>query len=193
VKVGGTELSREACGEGYKYTYTLDASTTKLLESIELVGSKTETIALYEKPSTRAIDMHGSGFNVTASNGSEYKVSGTGYAFTIRSNNASAFFLPQIKFNGLPSSFQVIELDVTNTTDEAVSMKLKIVSTDGISVSKDIGLTANTSRTTEVLNELSEGSEIASISIVFENQKEVDGEFITIGERTIEISGMRIK
>ena len=193
VKVGGQELEREACGEGYKYTYTLDASTTKLLESIELVGSKTETITLYEKPTTQAIDMHGEGFGVTASNGSERTVSGTGYAFTIRSNAANEFFLPQIKFTGFPNNFQVIELDVTNTTDEAVAMKLKIVSTDGISVSKDIGLTANTSRTIEVLNELSEGSQIASICIVFENQKEVDGEFIIIGERTIEISGIRIK
>ncbi|MBR4942855.1 MAG: DUF4091 domain-containing protein, partial [Clostridia bacterium] len=194
VKVGGKALEGEVCGNGYKYTYTLDASANKLLESVELVnGGKTETIALYEKTSTQAVDMTASDFGVTVSQGSEYVASGTGYAFTVRSDESDEYFIPNIKFTTLPNDFDVIELDLKNTTDTAVKMKLKITSTEGISVTKEIGLTANTARTIEVYNELSDGSKIDVVSITFENQKEVNGSFETIGDRTLEIMGIRIK
>lgn len=194
VKVGGKVLEGVACGDGYKYTYELDASTSSLLESVELVkSSKAETIVLYEKTSTKAVDMTASGFGVSVSTGSEYTAKDTGYAFTMRSNEQDDYFIPQIKFTSVPETFQVIELDLHNTTDEAVKMTLKVTSADGISVSKQIGLTANTTRTVEVLNELSSGKKVASISITFENKREVNGEFIMIGDRTVEIMGMRVR
>ena len=87
----------------------------------------------------------------------------------------------------------MIELDLNNTTDEAVKMKLKITSASGISVTKEIGLTANTARTVEVYNALSAGSKVASISIVFENRTLVNGKWESINDRTIEIMGMRVK
>lgn len=194
VKVGGKVLEGVVCGNGYKYTYELDASTSSLLESVELVkGSKAQAIALYEKTSTKVVDMTASEFSVSVSSGSEYVAKDTGYAFTMRSNAEDDYFIPQIKFTDIPETFQVIELDLHNTTNEAVKMKLKITSTDGISVTKEIGLTKNTVRTIEVLNELSNSKKVASISITFENKKEVNGAFIMIGERTLEIMGMRIR
>ena len=194
VKVAGKSLVREACGSGYKYTYTMDASKDSLLQIVELVkGNQTQTIELYEKSSSKAIDMTASDFGVTVTSGSEYVASATGYNFTIRSDENNEYFIPQIKFTGLPQTFQVIELDLNNTTDVAVTMKLKIVSTSGIAVTKSIGLTANTARTIEVFNELSDGSKVASVSITFENQKEVNGKFEKVDDRTLEILGMRIR
>ena len=194
VKVDGKALDGVVCGGGYKYTYEFDASVDSLLESVELVkDGKSETIALYEKTSSKAIDMTASNFGVTVTAGSEYVQSGTGYNFTICGNLSNDYFIPSIKFSTVPDTFQVIELDLKNTTNEAVVMKLKITATDGISVTKEIGLTANTERTIEVLNELASGKKVGSVSITFENKKEVNGEFILIGERTIEIAGMRIR
>jgi len=195
LKVDGQALTPTTCGEGYKYTYTLDASTKSLLSSVELVkGETTKTIELYEKASTKAIDLTSSEVNVTVSDNSSYQAKDTGYAFTIKSDANNEYFIPQIKFtSGVPNTFQVIELDVKNTKNEAVKMKLKITSTSGISVTKEIGLTANTARTVEVYNALSAGSKVASISIVFENQTLVDGNFEMINDRTIEIMGMRVK
>lgn len=193
LKIGGTALIGEPCGDGYKYTYTINAAKSKLLGSVELVkGGAAQTIALYENTDAKALDMTASDFAVSVTEGSEYTAKGTGYAFTIRSNEANEYFIPQITFTSIPDTFQVIELDLCNTTDVAVKMTLKITA-DGISVSKEIGLTANTTRTVEVLNSLSNGKKIEKISITFENQREVNGEFEMIGERTVEIMGMRIR
>ena len=62
-----------------------------------------------------------------------------------------------------------------------------------LSRAKEIGLTANTARTVEVLNELADGSKIASVCITFENQQEVNGSFVMIEDRTIQVLGMRIR
>ena len=193
VELDGVDVSREACGDGFKYTCTIDA-TNGLLESVKLVkGGNAETIALYEKTTEKAIDLTSEDVKVSVTAGSSMQASETGYSFKIRGNAFNDYFIPNIKFTGVPKQFDVIELDVSNTTNEAVKMKLKITSTSGVSVSKEIGLTANTSRTVEVWNALADGSEIESISIVFENKKESNGIFDLIGERTIEIKGMRIR
>ena len=194
VKVNGNVLAQEACGNGCKSTYVVDASKNNLLESVELVkDGQTQTIALYEKSSSKAIDMTASDFGVTVTSGSELTANETGFDFLIRSDALNEYFIPQIKFTTLPETFQVIELDLNNTTDTAVKMKLKIISTSGISVTKEIGLTANTARTVEVLNELADGSKIASVCITFENQQEVNGSFVMIEDRTIQVLGMRIR
>ena len=194
VKVNGTVLNREASGEGYKYSYTMNA-TNGLLHEIELVkdGATVETIALYEKPTERAIDMEAEDFAVSVSDGSTMERKDTGYAFTINSNATNDYFIPQIKFTSLPKTFDVIELDLANTTNESVKMTLKIVSTGGIAYTKEIGLTANTSHTIEVWNGLSDGSKVASVNITFENKVKVGSVFLPLGPRTVEITGIRLR
>ena len=193
VKVGDTVLDRVACGEGYKYSYTMDA-TNGLLEEIELVknGVTVETIALYEKSTERAVDMQADDFGVSVSEGSTMTQKDTGYAFAINSN-LDDYFIPQIKFTSLPKTFDVIELDLANTTNEDVKMTLKIVSTGGIAYTKEIGLTANTSCTVEVWNGLADGSKVASVNIAFENKVKVGSVFLPLGERTVEIMGIRLR
>lgn len=194
VKVGTTVLDRVACGNGYKYSYTMDA-TNGLLEDVELVknGVTVETIALYEKPTERAVDMQANDFGVTVSDGSTMTQKDTGYAFTINSNANDDYFIPQIQFTSLPKTFDVIELDLANTTNQDVKMTLKIVSTGGIAFTKEIGLTANTSRTIEVWNGLAEGSRVGSVNIVFENKVKVGTIFVPLGERTVEVMGIRLR
>ena len=193
VKVNGTALSRVACGSGYKYSYTMDA-TNGLLEDVELVknGVTIETIALYEKSTERAVDMQAEGFGVKVSAGSTMTQKDTGYAFAINSN-LDDYFIPQIKFTSLPKTFDVIELDLANTTNQDVKMTLKIVSTGGIAFTKEIGLTANTSRTIEVWNGLAEGSRVESVNIAFENKVKVGPIFVPLGERTVEVMGIRLR
>ena len=193
VKVNGTALSRVACGNGYKYSYTMDA-TNGLLEDVELVknGVTVDTIALYEKSTERAVDMQANDFGVTVSDGSTMTQKDTGYAFAINSN-LDDYFIPQIKFTSLPKTFDVIELDLANTTNQDVKMTLKIVSTGGIAFTKEIGLTANTSRTIEVWNGLAEGSRVESVNIAFENKVKVGSIFVPLGERTVEVMGIRLR
>ena len=193
VRANGIMLDRVACGNGYKYTYTMDA-TNGLLQEVELVkGSETvETIALYEKESERSVDMHAEDFAVSVSEGGSMEKKGTGYAFTINSS-FDENFIPQIKFTSLPKTFNVIEIDLANTTNDAVKMTMKIVSTNGIAFTKEIGLAANTSRTVEVWNGLSSGSKVASVNIAFVNQEKVGPIFLPLATRTVEITGIRLR
>ena len=194
VKVNGTVLEPVASGSGYKYSYTMDA-TNGLLNEIELVkdGATVKTVALYEKSTERTVDMHASDFGVSVSEGSTLMQKGTGYAFTINSNANDDYFIPQIRFTSLPNTFEVIELDLANTTDEAVQMTLKIVSTSGVAYTKEIGLTANTSSRIEVWNGLSDGSKVASVNITFTNKVKSGSTFIPLGSRTVEIMGIRLR
>ena len=194
VKVGATVLDRVASGNGYTYSYTMDA-TNGLLEEIELVkdGATVEKIALYEKSTERAVDMYADDFAVTVSDGSTATKKDTGYAFEINSSILKPTFIPRITFTGLPKTFNVIELDLSNTTDKAVKMTLKIVSTGGIAFSKEIGLTANTSATVEVWNGLSEGSKVKEVRIDFVNGEGTGLSFRPLGKRTVEIMGIRLR
>ena len=194
VKVNGVVLEREACGEGYKYAYTMDA-TNGLLNDVELVknGATVEKISLYEKSTEHTVDMQAEDFKVSVSKGSTMTAKDTGYEFTINSNAADDYFTPQIQFTSLPKTFDVIELDLTNTTNEAVKMTLKIVSTSGIAYTKEIGLTANTSAKIEVWNGLSDGSKVASVNIAFVNKIKVGAFFLPLGPRTVEIMGIRLR
>ena len=115
------------------------------------------------------------------------------FNFVIKSNENDQYFLPQIKFTGVPSKFKVVEMDIANTTDVPVSMYLRISYTDGTSEMKDIGLTENTARTVEVLSRTKTEKEIAYIAIRFDNTKEVDGNIEVIGDRTITVSGIRVR
>ena len=193
VKVGSTVLDRVACGSGYKYTYTMDA-TNGVLEEVELVkdGVTVETIALYEKTTERSVDMHADDFKVTVSDGSTATKKDTGYVFTINSLLIPKK-IPRITLKGLPDTFEVIELDLANNTDRAVKMTLKIVSTDGIAFSKEIGLTANTSSKIEVWNGLSEDSEVSAIFIDFVNGEGTEANFKPYSTRHIEIMGIRLR
>lgn len=194
VKVGDKVLESTASGEGLKHTYTIDASTTAVLESVELVKDGQSTVMdLYEVSTEKAVDMHASDFKVQVSTGSEVTKDGNNFNFVVRSNESDQYFLPQIKFTGVPSKFKVVEIDIENTTDVAVDMYLRICYTDGTSEMKDIGLTENTARTVEVLSRTKTEKEISYIAIRFDNTKEVDGNIEVIGDRTITVSGIRVR
>ena len=194
IKVNGNVISSVASGEGLKHTFEMDASINAPLSSVQLVkDGESTTMELFEQQEKRALDMTASTFNVSVSEGSTMAQVGTGYRFTIKSSEVVEYFIPSIKFETVPETFNVIELDLVNNTDELVNMTLRIVDTNGIAYSADIGLTANTARMVEVINGLSEGRKVASVSIRFENRKEVDGEFVTIKDRLIEVNGIRVK
>jgi len=194
VKVGENLLTSSESGSGLKHTYTIDASTTSVLASIELIkGGQSKTVELYEVQSERAIDMNAEGFTVSVSEGSSFTNNGNVFDFTIKSNADDDYFLPQIKFTGLPSRFNVIELDIENKTDELVEMDLRITYSNGVSETKDIGLTANTSRSVEVLLRSLKDRTISSVSIRFKNKVDVNGNFVAVKDRDIVISGMRVR
>ena len=194
VKVGGTVLNTSASGSGLKHAYTMDASTTSVLSSIELVkDGQSKTIELYEVQSERAIDMTADNFTVSVSEGSTFTKNDNVFDFTIKSNGDDDYFLPMIKFTGVPSRFNVIELDLENLTDELVEMELRISYSTGVSETKDIGLTANTARMVEVLCRSLKDRTISSVSIRFKNKVEVGGEFVPVKDRNIKISGMRVR
>jgi ABC-type transport system involved in cytochrome bd biosynthesis fused ATPase/permease subunit len=84
-------------------------------------------------------------------------------------------------------------MDLENNTDEATMMKLRIVYTDGMSETKDIGLTANTAKMIEVLGRSGEGKKIASVEIRFENTKTVDGIKVPVDTRRVSVKGIRVR
>lgn len=194
VKVDGKVLTSKESGNGLKHTYTIDASNTAVLESVELVKDGQSTVMdLYEVSTEKAVDMLAEDFKVEVSKGSEVSNDGINFNFVVRSDNNDDYFIPQIKFTGLPSKFKVVEVDIKNTTDEAVKMYLRINYTDGTSEQKDIGLTANTYRTVEMLSRTKTEKQIASIAIRFENKTDVDGSLVVLGDRTITVSGIRVR
>ena len=73
-------------------------------------------------------------------------------------------------------------------------MKLRIVYTDGSNETKDIGLTANTAKSVEVLSRKGSGKKIDSVQIRFENlTKDEYGSDVPIANRYISIKGMRVR
>ena len=106
---------------------------------------------LNEVSTERAVDMQAENFKVELSVGGEYAVEGTNFNFTIRSSATIKNFIPKIKFTGIPEDFNVIEVDVKNTTNEAVKMYLRINYADGTFEMKDAVLTENTFATLELL------------------------------------------
>ena len=194
IKVNGNVIENAVSGQGLKHTYTIDASKTAVLSSIELVkdGNST-TVELYEISTERAVDMQADSFKVEVSEGSEVAVDGNDFNFVVRSNEENDFFIPQIKFTGVPTDFNVIEVDIENKTNEAVMMYLRINYANGSSEMKDIGLTENTARTVEVLCRSKKDKKIASVAIRFENKKEVNGVLEMINDRTITVSGIRVR
>lgn len=193
VKVNGTTLPSAVSGQGLVHTYTMDASQGALA-SVELVkGNEVTKIDLYEVATERAVDMTVGTFSVAVTKGSALAKTATGYDFTIVSNPSDRLFVPKITFKGLPESFRIIEMDLENNTDEATMMKLRIVYTDGMSETKDIGLTANTAKMIEVLGRSGEGKKIASVEIRFENTKTVDGIKVPVDTRRVSVKGIRVR
>ena len=189
VRVNGTQLNREVSGQGYKYTYTMNA-TDGLLEEVQLYknGVLVETIELYEKPTDYTVDMQASNFNITLSAGSTKVAKDTGYEFSMVGNPSDDYFIPSIKFSSVPKNFTVIEMDLANTSSQPVKMTLKIVSTGGTAFTKEIGLTAGTSCAVEVWNGLKSSSKVDFVQIAFANAE------FEVGEtKTVEIMGVRFR
>ena len=194
VKVNGQVVASTVSGQGLKHTYTMDASVQDVLSSIELVKDNQITkVDLYEVSTEKAVDMTANTFGVLVTAGSSVTKTATGYDFTIVSKASDRLFIPKITFTGLPKTFKVIELDLENNTDEATMMKLRIVYTDGMSETKDIGLTANTAKMIEVLSRNGEGKKIQSVEIRFENTVTINGIKVPIGARSISVKGMRVR
>ena len=84
-------------------------------------------------------------------------------------------------------------MDLENNTNEATKMNLKIVYTDGMSETKDIGLTENTSKMIEVLLRSGEGRKVQSVEIRFKNTVTINGEEVAVGNRYVSVKGMRVR
>ena len=194
VKVNGQVLPSAVSGQGLKHTYEMNASAQNALTSVELVKDNQITkVDLYEVATERAVDLTASTVNVTVTDGSTKTNNATGYDFTIVSKAESRLFVPKITFTGLPTSFKVIEMDLENNTNEATKMNLKIVYTDGMSETKDIGLTENTSKMIEVLLRSGEGRKVQSVEIRFENTVTIDGVRVPVGTRYVSVKGIRVR
>lgn len=192
VKVNGQAISSQISGQGLKHTITIDATTNSPITSVQVVkdGSST-TKVLYESQTKKTVDIMAESFKITMSAGSSYSAidGGYGYNFVIKSG-ITDIFIPQIKLSGLPSNFKVIELDIKNNTDEATAMYLRIVYKNGSSEMKDIGLTADTFRTVEVLSRSKSGSPIDYVQIRFDNR---DENMQPIKDRHITLTGIRVR
>ncbi len=191
VKVNGTVLNSTTSGQGLKSTYAVDASTNKLLSSVQIVkDGRTETMELYELSTEKAVDIMAESFKVEVTAGSSFVKTESGYNFAINSNPTISYFIPSITFTGLPKEFKTIEVDVENTTDKPVAMYLRIVYTDGMSETKDVGLTANTFRTVEVMKRAKGNRRVEKVQIRFDNLGEGNA---LLGERTVSITGIRVR
>ena len=178
VKVGDVVLERVQSGEGLKHTYTIDASTTAVLQSVELVKDGQSTIMnLYEVSSEQAIDMHSESFGIEVTGGT-YTVDGNNFNFRSTDINKTT----EIKITGVPERLKVLEIDLENTTSEPLNITCRLLFTDGQFEDRDIGLTKNTYRTVEVLRR--KNKKVASIVIKFEK---------TASIKTVTISGIRVR
>lgn len=199
ISVGGNELTGKASGSGKVYTYSVDLTKDTVLSSVAVTSAdSTRTVVLYDDAGTKAIEVVGdNGLNYAVSEGSTAVVGEKEVTFTIKSKMGrtpveTMRFVPQLSF-ALNQDLRTIELDLENTEDETVVMTLVLIGEDGSNCTADISLTANTKYTVEMLNQLADGVKIASVQIRFVNG-ELEGEKINlIADRTIKLSGIRIK
>jgi hypothetical protein len=199
IKVGDSVLSGVASGSGKVFTYTVDLTKDSLLSSVVVSSANSSrTITLYDDAGTKAIEVVGDNaitFGVTQ--GSTVAKGNEEVTFTIKSKGGNSAveamrFVPKVSFS-LKEEVRTIELDLENTEDETVMMTLVIIGEDGSSCTADIALTANAKHTVEVLNRLADGVKVASIEIRFVNG-ELNGDEVTLlADRTIKLSGIRIK
>ena len=199
VKVNGNELQGVASGSGKVFTYKVDLRTEKLLSSIEIVsGSSSRTVKFYENTDVKAINVVGEGaITATVTEQSNVTATENGLIFDIKSVEKGSListmrFVPKVKVD-FAYDFKTIELDLENTKDSTVMMKLVLVGNNGSTYSTDISLTANTKWTVEVLNRLADGVKVKSFEITFENGK-LEGDTVNlIADRQVILSGIRIK
>ena len=182
VKVGNTVLTSVTSGEGLKHTYTIDASTTAVLQSVELVkDGQSTTMNLYEVESEKAIDLHSESVEIEVAGGT-CNVDGNDFKFGLTGVLLEKGKVPEIKFVGLPDRFKVVEIDLANTTNAPLTMTCRIIFTDGTFEDRDVGLTGNTARTIEVLRR--KNKKVESVCIRFEK---------TANLKTVTVSGVRVR
>ena len=198
LKVNGNALNGVASGNGVKYTYRVDLSAEKVLNSVVLEKDGTvETIGLYESETLSSMDIMASDYNVSVSTGSSFEKGTNSIVFNVVSDVKSTTtqtlrFKPYIALDAA-SEFSVLELDIKNLKDTAVEMKLSIISTDGFVHEVDIGMLGNYGETVEVLNKLSAGSKVKEIRIEFLNVYTEGEELVLYADRQIEVTGIRFK
>lgn len=201
VKVNGQALTSTASGQGLKHTYSMNFGDKALLSSVEIVkDGKSKTMELFESQSLRGKNVVSDNFTVALSEGSEVTKNNENKSldFTIRSKDfgvgkeaMTLLFVPKIEFKSI-GNFTILEYFCENKSDVAVEMKMIIMAADGVTISSEVGLPANTSRLISVQNRL-DGKDIASVSIEFINAEAVGSSLITLGDRLISISDVRAR
>ena len=198
LKLGGNMLTGVASGSGMKYTYRVNLTQEKVLESVVLEKNGEEnTVALYESSDVRAVDILGEDCEFSLSSGSNITKTENSIVFDVKSkiltlDTQTLRFIPLIKMN-VKNDFNVVELDLKNLKNENVTMKLVIMSTDGYSCEMDISLNANRAQTVEVLNRLPKEQKVQEIRIEFLNVYSQDGGLKPYADRQIELTGVRFK
>lgn len=198
IKANGNTLSGTPSGSGMKYTLRVDLSTSSLLSSVTLEkGEDVQTVSLYESTTVSSKDVLANDYTVSVSSGSSFEKTADGIVFDIKSKlsvlpTQTLRFKPYVSLSAI-ANFDVVELDVENLKDSAVSMRMVIISTDGFVSELDVSLPANCKQTLEGLNRLPNGQRVEEIRLEFLNVYEEDGELKKYDDRQIEITGIRFK
>jgi len=198
LKANGNALNGVVSGNGVKYTLRLDLSNTNALSSVVLEkDGVTQTVSLYESTTLTSKDMLANDYNVSVSKGSSFSKGESSIVFDIVSQMQATTtqtlrFKPSIVLSAA-SEFSVVELDVKNLKDSAITMNLVIISTDGFTSELDISLLANGEQMLEVLNRLPKGSKVKEIRIEFLNVYTEGEDLVAYADRQIEITGIRFK
>ncbi|MBR4943730.1 MAG: DUF4091 domain-containing protein [Clostridia bacterium] len=198
VKANGTALTGIASGSGMKYTFRVDLSTASVLSSVTLEkGSVSKVVNLYESETLKSKDVLADDYVVSTSDGSSFVKGENSIVFDIRSKTLATTpqtlrFKPSIVLSTI-SDFSVLELDVKNLKDSAVTMNLVILSTDGFTSELDVSLLANGEQTLEVLNKLPKNSKVKEIRLEFLNVYSDGDILVEYDTRQIEITGIRFK
>ncbi len=198
LKANENALEGIGSGNGVKYTLRLDLSKTNVLTSVVLEkDGVSQTVHLYERATLTSKDLLANDYNVSVSKGSNFTKGETSIVFDIVSQlqattTQTLRFKPSIVLSTV-SEFDVLELDIKNLKNEAVDMKLVILSTDGFVCEADISLLENCEQMVEVLNKLPDGAKVKEIRIEFLNVYTEGEELVTYADRQIEVTGIRFK
>lgn len=198
LKANGSALEGVVSGNGMKYSIRVDISTESVLSAVTLEkDGVSSSISLYESETLKSKDIMASDYNVSVSNGSSFEKSESSIVCNIRSKTLATTtqtlrFKPFIVLSAI-SEFSVLELDVKNLKDSAVTMNLVIVSTDGFTSELDVSLLPNQEQTLEVLNRLPKNIKVKEVRLEFLNVYSEGENLVEYDAREIEITGIRFK
>lgn len=196
ISVNGEALNGATSGSGNVYTYKLDLTKDTLLSSIDVTSSNSSrTVKLYDDAGTKAVDIMNVATTVTE--GSTVTKEAGCIKLDIRSKAANSpvemmRFSPKASMD-VSGDFRTIELDLVNNKDAYVSITLILIGENGNTYQADISLTGNVSCTVEMLNRLPDGEKVKSIELRFLNGTLNGDDVILEADRSVSISGIRLK